>query len=183
MRGIAIALGWLICAAPASADAVFKCKNAEGVLQYQEKPCAGEAKSVSSWASKNGGVAEESEGSAPGPFAINRGLGGHYFVNGTVNDQYLNFIVDTGATFVSLPLSVAMIAGIKCRQRIAVNTANGMSAACTAVIAKLTFGRFTLYDVEAVIQPNLGQPLLGMNVLHQFRVEQDDGQMKLSKRY
>ncbi len=183
MRRIAIASGWMICVAPASADVVFKCKNADGILQYQEKPCGVEVKPVSFWASKSVAVAEESLGNMAKSLAINAGQGGHYFVNGTVNGQYLSFVVDTGATFVSLPLNIAMAAGIKCQQRVALNTANGVAVACTAVIPKLTFGRFTLYDVDAVIQPNLGQPLLGMNVLHQFRVEQDDGQMKLSKRY
>jgi aspartyl protease family protein len=33
--------------------------------------------------------------------------------------------------------------------------------------------------VEAIISPNLSQPLLGMNVLKQFRVEQDSGEMRL----
>lgn len=183
MRRIAIASGWMICVAPASADVVFKCKNAEGVLQYQEKPCGVEVKPVSFWASKSVAVADESDARTPKPLAIDEGQGGHYFVNGTVNGQYLSFVVDTGATLVSLPLNIAMVAGIKCQQRVAMNTANGVSVACTTVIPKLTFGRFTLHDVDAVIQPNLGQPLLGMNVLHQFRVVQDDGQMKLSKKY
>jgi predicted aspartyl protease len=30
---------------------------------------------------------------------------------------------------------------------------------------------------------NLNQPLLGMNVLKQLRVEQDNGEMHLSKKY
>jgi predicted aspartyl protease len=37
--------------------------------------------------------------------------------------------------------------------------------------------------VDAVVMPNLAQPLLGMNVLKQFRVEQDNGQMRLSRKY
>jgi predicted aspartyl protease len=33
-----------------------------------------------------------------------------------------------------------------------------------------------------VIAPNLSQPLLGMNVLQQLRIEQNDGEMRISVR-
>ena len=45
------------------------------------------------------------------------------------------------------------------------------------------FGHFTLHYVDAVVMPNLSQPLLGMNVLKQFRVKQNNGQMRLSRNY
>ena len=62
-------------------------------------------------------------------------------------------------------------------------TGNGTTQGCTVTIEKLKFGHFTLHYVDAVVMPNLGQPLLGMNVLKQFRVEQDNGQMRLSRKY
>lgn len=183
MRGTILWLLMLV-AAPGMAATVFKCKNAEGVLQYQEKPCAKETQAVTSWASKYGGAVEDAPGEeGGGPLVISQGQGGHYFVDGTVNDQFLNFVVDTGATVVALPVGIAVAAGIKCEQRVAMNTANGVASACASIISKLTFGRFTLRNVQAVVQPNLTQPLLGMNVLRQFRVEQDEGQMRLSKKY
>jgi predicted aspartyl protease len=37
--------------------------------------------------------------------------------------------------------------------------------------------------VQAMIVPNLSQPLLGMNVLKRFHVEQDNGAMHLSRKY
>ena len=33
---------------------IYKCKNAAGVMLYQEKPCEKEVQSVSSWASTSG---------------------------------------------------------------------------------------------------------------------------------
>lgn len=166
------------------AGTIFKCRNAAGVLLYQEKPCAQEEQAVSSWASKSGTAVEEDASSGENKVLIlGQGPGGHYYIDGSVNDNFLNFIVDTGATFVALPLSVAASAGVKCKKLLMMGTANGPSQACTATIEKLRIGNFTLRYVDAVVQPNLSQPLLGMNVLKQFRVEQDNGQMRLSRKY
>ena len=61
-------------------------------------------------------------------------------------------------------------------------TANGVAEACTTIIPKLMFGPFTLTDVPAIISKNLSQPLFGMNVLQQFKVEQNNGEMRISTR-
>jgi hypothetical protein len=60
------------------------------------------------------------------------------------------------------------------------NTANGKADACKAKIKKLVFGFFQIEDVDAVIVPNLGQPLMGMNVLQMFNISQDKGEMQIS---
>jgi clan AA aspartic protease (TIGR02281 family) len=117
------------------------------------------------------------------PLVIGQGNGGHYFIDGSVNDSYLNFVVDTGASVVALPMATAANAGVRCQGKALVQTGNGVIQACTATIEKLRFGNFTLHYVQAMVAPNLAQPLLGMNVLKQFRVEQDNGQMRLSRRY
>lgn|SRR5512135_1913309 len=170
--------------ASAWAGTIFKCKNSAGVMLYQEKPCEKEEQPVTSWASKSGGDIEEDSSSGEGKvLVIGQGNGGHYFIDGAVNDSYLTFVIDTGATYVTLPLATARSAGVKCEGRALMQTGNGATQACTATIQKLKFGQFTLHYVQAVIVPNLNQPLLGMNVLKQFRVEQDNGQMRLSRKY
>jgi clan AA aspartic protease (TIGR02281 family) len=184
MMRLAVATLCFVCAS-ASAGTIFKCKNAAGVMLYQEKPCEKEVQSVSSWASTTTTV--EVEADSPGaenkPLVLGQGQGGHYYIDGAVNDNYLNFVIDTGATLVALPTSVSTAAGLKCKQIIMMRTANGDAQGCMTTIDKLRIGNFTLRYVDAVVQPNLGMPLLGMNVLKQFRVEQDNGQMKLSKKY
>lgn len=171
---------------PTSAQAatIYKCKDPQGAMLYQEKPCAVETKSVSSWnASPEVKMDEDGSSSAVGPLILGQGNNGHYFVDGAINDHFLNFVIDTGASVVSLPQSVATSAGLHCVSQVTMRTGNGNSRACLTIIQKLKFGSFTLKDVEAVIAPNLDQPLLGMNVLKRFRVEQDGGQMRLSKKY
>lgn len=178
---VAFLLSTSLCA---SAGTIFKCKNAEGVLQYQEKPCAKEVQSISSWADTSASqVDSDSPNSDNQPLVLGQGAGGHYYVDGSVNDSFLNFVVDTGATVVALPTAVASSARLKCKQAVMMSTANGQSQGCVTTIEKLRIGNFTLRNVDAVVQPNLGQPLLGMNVLKQFRVEQDNGQMRLSRKY
>jgi aspartyl protease family protein len=152
----------------AAAGTIFKCKSANGTLLYQEKPCAEETKPVSSWGTASGA-----------PLVMLQGDNGHYFVDATINNQKLNFVIDTGASLVSLPPALASAAGLLCQRQVTTQTANGPSRACTTTIQTLKFGSFTLKNVEAVISPNLSQPLLGMNVLKQFRVEQDSGEMRL----
>ncbi len=170
-----------------SAGTIFKCKNAAGVMLYQEKPCEKEVQAVSSWASTSAATVEsDADPNAPAkdaPLVIGQGNGGHYFIDGAVNDNYLNFVIDTGATLVALPLALAVNAGVKCQKQALMRTGNGVTEGCSATIQKLRFGSFTLRYVEAVVMPNLSQPLLGMNVLRQFRVEQDNGQMRLSRKY
>jgi clan AA aspartic protease (TIGR02281 family) len=170
----------------ALAGTIFKCKNSAGAMQYQEKPCEKEAQAISSWADTSATKVEvdaDSPGSENQTLVLGQGAGGHYYIDGAVNDNFLNFVVDTGATMVALPLSFASSAGLKCKQKVMMITANGQAQGCTTTIDKLKIGNFTLHYVDAVMQPNLGQPLLGMNVLKQFRVEQDNGQMRLSRKY
>lgn len=177
----------ILFSANACAGTIYKCKNAAGVMLYQEKPCEKEIQAISSWASTSTSTAESdtdpNAATKDAPLVIGQGNGGHYYIDGAVNDSYLNFVIDTGATVVALPLSFAANAGVKCQKQALMSTGNGVTQGCSVTIQKLKFGNFTLRSVEAVVMPNLSQPLLGMNVLKQFRVEQDNGQMRLSRKY
>ena len=164
------------------ASTIYKCKSSEGALLYQEKPCAEENKSVASWASESK-MDDDGAASSASSLVIGQGNNGHYFVDGAVNDHFLNFVIDTGASVVTLPQGMATSAGLLCQRQTMSQTANGLIHTCTTIIQKLRFGTFTLRGVDAIIAPNLSQPLLGMNVLKRFRVEQDNGEMRLSKKY
>jgi aspartyl protease family protein len=105
---------------------------------------------------------------------------GHYFLEATVNDKALTLLVDTGASGISLPMSFALSAKITCRNKTYTQTANGIAEACTTIIPKLMFGPFTLTNVPALLSKTLSQPLLGMNVLQKFKIEQNNGEMRIS---
>ena len=175
----------LFIALPASA-AIYKCKKPDGGFVYQEKTCDAETQAMGTVATHSGAAVEmdsKDPRDAKTAFYIDRSANGHYFVAGSINDQPLNFVIDTGASVVTIPASMANTASLHCEQYGRMQTANGSATACKTTISKLTFGKFILHDVEALVAPNLAQPLLGMNVISRFNVEQRDGQMSLTRPY
>jgi clan AA aspartic protease (TIGR02281 family) len=174
-----IALGMSVC----NAATVYKCKNVQGKLLYQKTPCTEEAQAVSSWTPNTKVTApspKEPKTPTP-PVVIKQGEGGHYFLSAEVNSHAPTFVVDTGATIVSLPTAFAKSATLFCNDKGLIDTANGPAKVCTTTITELKLGNFVLSNVNALIVPNLSQPLLGMNVLNFFNIEQKDNEMKLSE--
>lgn len=108
---------------------------------------------------------------------------GHYFSSGTVNGVPIVFMIDTGATTVSISSKIAARAGIKKCVPVNVSTANGIVDACVATVSEVTFGNYRVTDVDVTVLPNMfGDALLGMNVLRNFRIEQVDEVMRISSR-
>ena len=165
----------VLAGAQAWAASVYKCKNPEGNFIYQESPCKQDVQAISSW-----GRAEMQQ--LNGMLVLKQRGNGHYFLEATVNDRTIMFLVDTGASGIALPASFALSASLHCRNKMYSQTANGVAEGCTTIIPRLQFGPFTLTDVQAVILQNLSQPLFGMNVLQQFKVEQNNGEMRISTR-
>ncbi|PSJ16928.1 retropepsin-like aspartic protease family protein [Nitrosomonas supralitoralis] len=108
---------------------------------------------------------------------------GHYFSSGTVNGVPVVFMIDTGATIISVSTEIASQAGIqKCIPQ-QTTTANGNVNACKAIVPEVTFGKFKLSNVEVMVMPNMpGNALLGMNVLRNFHIEQINQVMRISSR-
>lgn len=173
-----------LLSSPASAGTIFKCKNAQDDLVYQEKPCAEASKSLTSWSVSTPSKASDNDGeSSTEPLVLGQSDHGHYFVDGAINDKFINFLIDTGATSVAIPQKIANTAGLICINKELVSTANGNAVVCTTIIKKFKFGNFVFRDVNAVISPTLDKPLLGMTVLKRFRIDQDNGQMRFTKKY
>lgn len=106
---------------------------------------------------------------------------GHYFSSGTVNGVPIVFMIDTGATTVSISSEIAARAGIKKCAPVNVSTANGIVNACVARVTDVTFGNYQITDVDVTVLPNMpGDALLGMNVLRNFRIEQAGEVMRIS---
>lgn len=167
------AITLIVFSTGAWAASVYKCKNQHGDLIYQESPCKQDVQSIASW-----GTAEMQQ--LDGKLVLKQRNNGHYFLEAMVNDRALTFLVDTGASGISLPMSFALSAKINCRNKTYMQTANGVAEACTTIISKLMFGPFMLTDVPGTISKNLSQPLLGMNVLQKFKIEQGNGEMRIS---
>lgn len=154
---------------------IFKCKTPQGMV-YQKSPCAEGEEKVKSW------TAPEETGKVPKNLSLEQSFGGHYFIKSEINGNAVTFVVDTGASYVSLPQAIAKRAKLDCGRTVTMQTANGLANACATVIDQLKIGDFLIRNVDAVIVPNLSQPLLGMNVLERFSISQEGKRMKISER-
>jgi len=105
---------------------------------------------------------------------LQRNAYGHYVANGTINDYDVVFLLDTGATEIAVPESLADEIGLTKKQRIVVKTANGNTSAYRTRIASVGIGDIKLYDLNATILTNMPgkEILLGMNFLKHFEITQ-----------
>jgi len=103
---------------------------------------------------------------------------GHYRVPGTINGATADFLVDTGATSVSIPEDVAFRAGLERGAEVAISTANGTGVAYRTKIDILRIGDLEIRNATAHINPGLSdQVLLGMSVLSQYELVQRSNQL------
>ena len=100
---------------------------------------------------------------------IARADDGHYWATGEVAGRQVRFLVDTGATAVSLTPEDARAVGIDPRALTYdsdVITAQGHTRAASVRLASLSVAGVTLNDVDAlVIEKGLQTSLLGMSYL------------------
>jgi aspartyl protease family protein len=106
---------------------------------------------------------------------------GHYVASGTINGAPVVFLLDTGATDVSVPERVAEQAGLQPGARIRVRTANGDIEVYRTRIASLALGGLRLDDVEASINPFMesDEVLLGMSALRALHMTQTEGTLTI----
>lgn len=105
---------------------------------------------------------------APGTeLVLKRNSAGHYVFPGTINGQPVNFLLDTGATLVSVPAHLAGELDLKAGAYQQSVTANGTVATRATRVAALAFGPFDLRGVPASLNPGMAgdEVLLGMSVL------------------
>ena len=92
---------------------------------------------------------------------------GHYVATGSINGEPVEFLLDTGATDVSVPPGVARRAGLERGIAHSVSTANGIVTVYSTVLDEVALGPITQYNVDANINPhmNVDAVLLGMSFL------------------
>ncbi len=114
---------------------------------------------------------------------LQRGRYGHYRLTGTINGAKADFLVDTGATSVSIPEDVAFRAGLSRGSEIPINTANGRSIAYTTKVDQLRIGDLEIRNATAHINPGLSdEVLLGMSVLKHYDLIQRGDQLIIQER-
>ncbi|HEY5636230.1 MAG TPA: TIGR02281 family clan AA aspartic protease [Burkholderiales bacterium] len=111
---------------------------------------------------------------------------GHFVTEGTVNGAGVRFLVDTGATMISLSAAEARRLGLdyqKGERRTAV-TANGHAPAWHVKLNTVTLGAIELRNVDAIVLENSSDTaLLGMSFLNRVEMKREGQNMTLIRRY
>ncbi len=110
---------------------------------------------------------------ADGSVAIRASSDGHFRVEVAVDGTKLRFMVDTGATGISLSRRDAERLGIDRQQlrfTLPVQTANGTTMVAPVRLNQLVLGPIEIRDIGATVNDNLeGTSLLGMSFLKRLR--------------
>jgi aspartyl protease family protein len=114
------------------------------------------------------------------------GPGGHFVGEGMVNGTPVRFLVDTGASSIALPASLAQRAGIDFRKGEPglSNTANGQVPVYRVTLGTVRLGAIELNSVDAVVfEAGLDTALLGMSFLNRVDMRREGETMTLTKRF
>jgi aspartyl protease family protein len=113
------------------------------------------------------------------------GSGGHFVSSGTINGRAVQFLVDTGATTVSMGQADAARIGVNldnARQGL-VQTANGVVAVRHVTLHSVRIGDVEVYNVAATVVPApMSHVLLGNSFLTRFQMKRVNDMLTLEKR-
>jgi len=106
---------------------------------------------------------------------------GHYVAIGKINDTEVTFLIDTGASYVSVPERVAKKVGLKKGAEMLVSTANGTVAVYATILDEVSIGEIKLYDIKADINPYMDgdEILLGMSFLRNLSYTHEADQLTI----
>lgn len=106
---------------------------------------------------------------------------GHYVANGAINGEPVTFLLDTGATSVSVPAAIAKRLGLRRGAPMRANTANGAITTYATRLDQVRLGGIELNNVRADINPRMrsDEVLLGMSFLRKLEFTQRDRQLTI----
>ena len=112
---------------------------------------------------------------------------GHHFTEGQINGVTLKFIVDTGASAISMNSGDAKKAGIdyKKGEVVQLQTANGIANGYIVTINTLKLQGLILNQVQGIVMEGTSPSvvLLGMTALNRLEMKREGIALTLSKKY
>ena len=104
---------------------------------------------------------------------IRQAADGHFWVNATVNDVPVRFLVDSGATTTAMTLRTAQSAGVYISESpfpVVLTTANGSVEAKRGNIQSLKIGSMVAENLAVVVAEEFGDSnVIGMNFLSKLQ--------------
>jgi aspartyl protease family protein len=117
---------------------------------------------------------------------LHAGSNGHFRALGQINGRAVTFMVDTGASVVSLSAAEAETIGIPYKDgpMVLLNTANGQTVGWQVKLGSVRLGSVDVYAVDALVTPSpMPYVLLGNSYLARFQMTRTNDQMVLEQRY
>jgi len=105
---------------------------------------------------------------------LKRNRYGHYVATGKVNDQPVNFLLDTGATLVAIPEHIAKKLNLRKGAEFQTETANGVSQSYLTRLDSVALGDIVMTNVQGSISTGMefDEILLGMSFLKHLNMKQ-----------
>jgi aspartyl protease family protein len=112
---------------------------------------------------------------------LQRNKYGHYVATGAINGEPVVFLVDTGATDIAIPESIANKLGLEKGPAMTARTANGIATAYATRLDSVSLGEITLHDIRGSILANAGteEILLGMTFLKHLELNQKGDELTI----
>lgn len=131
-------------------------------------------------------VVSQQSGDGNSVLALSADANGHFYATGSINGGTVRFLVDTGATMVSLGAADARRLGLDTRNAPVgyTQTANGAARVYKVRLSTVRIGDVTLNDVDGLVhEQDLPIALLGMSFLNRMEMQRDGQRMILKRRY
>lgn len=132
----------------------------------------------------NGGA---STGAGMQSVTLSAGRGGHFVAAGSINGVSVQFLVDTGASFISFSSTEAQRLGVNYLngQKSFSSTANGVVPTYRVKLDEVKVGGITLNNVDGMVHAGDSLPvvLLGNSFLNRMEMKRDGEKMVLTKRF
>lgn len=116
---------------------------------------------------------------------LTAGSGGHFTAGGSINGKQVRFMVDTGATLVSLGKDDAERLGVDLgnARRATTQTANGPVPVWLVTLTSVRVGEVELANVGAAVVPQpMPMVLLGNSFLSRLQMKRENDTMRLELR-
>ncbi|MGH8558816.1 MAG: retropepsin-like aspartic protease family protein [Methylococcales bacterium] len=115
--------------------------------------------------------------------SLTRNRYGHYVTSGLINGRPVTFLLDTGATNISIPEGVARRLGLERGAPQSVITANGQITVYSTEIDSVAIGPLEIRGLRGGINPHMSgdEILLGMNFLKHLEIIQRGDRLILKK--
>lgn len=132
-------------------------------------------------------TASPPEGSGRKKIVLTADSRGHFFTMGTINGVFTRFMVDTGATAISLSSEEAKRTGINYLggTKVLTQTANGVVPVYRVRLDAVEIGGITLTNVDGIVIEGgrLPMALLGMSFLNRMEMRREGDTLTLIQRY